>query len=93
MSEEQKKEFLPAPDSEEFIVAVSDNVKKEYYLYIHPYKATDTRLKTVDEKDTILDEAIRTRDLPLQNADDRRKHPVLRQSDLCPMLVECTAAT
>jgi len=31
MSEEQKKKFLPAPDSQKFIVAVSDSVKKKYY--------------------------------------------------------------
>jgi len=93
MSEEQKKEFLPAPDSQEFIVAVSDNIKKEYYPYIYLYKPTETRLKAVEENDTTLNDAIRIRDLPLQNMDDRTERPGLRQSDSCPMLVECTAVT
>jgi len=54
-----KKEFLPAPDSEEFIVAINGNVKKEHYPYIYPYRSTETRLKSDEQNGTVLDDAIK----------------------------------
>ena len=55
MNEEQKKEFLPAPNLDEFIVAVQDaktrptnyNITKQRFPYVHPRPSTQTKVKTV----------------------------------------------
>ena len=53
MTEEQKREFLPAPNQEEFNVTVNDSpspyfqrkLKKEWYPYIYPDRVIEKRAK------------------------------------------------
>ena len=73
-------------------MAIDGNVKKEYYPYVYPHKSTETKLKIVEQDETVLDEAIRIGSQQLQKCDPTDSS-ALRQIESYPTLTALTAAT